>query len=134
MTLRHKKRSSVKEGGDDDKDDIPFEKWLAAFRNPSSFKGPEGSAFVRQFYAQGYYEAYDTVLTYAEKMNVELLWFREKRNCGQYLNSNYPALESICTYCNKKYGYEPIPCIREDCVMEFCSKDCMDEHVHLRHR
>ena len=115
-------------------DDLPAEKWLVAFRNPSSKKSPEGSTFVRQFFAAGYYEAYDAVLTHAEKMNLEVLWFREKRNCGQYMNRNYPGLESRCTYCNKKFDHESVPCAHYDCESEFCSKDCMKEHAFLKHR
>jgi hypothetical protein len=115
-------------------DDLPAEKWLAAFRNPSSDRRPEGATFVRQFYAAGYYEAYDTVLTHAERMNLELLWFREKRNCGQYMNRNYPSLESRCIYCNKKFGHEPIPCAGGGCEFEFCSRECMNEHAFLKHR
>jgi hypothetical protein len=114
-------------------DQIPSEKWLVAFRNPSG-RGAQGSTFVRQFYAPGYYEAYDTVLTHAEKMNLEVLWFREKRNCEQYMNRNFPPLESKCIYCNKKFGHEPVPCIRENCEMEFCSRECMVEHVTHRHK
>ena len=64
------------------------EKWLVAFRNPSSKRHPDGSVFVRQFYAPGYYEAYDTVMTHAEKSSLEVLWFREKRNCEPFLNRN----------------------------------------------
>ncbi|HVX03238.1 MAG TPA: hypothetical protein VHA09_08800 [Nitrososphaera sp.] len=127
------KREKKKENGIASEDDVPAEKWLAAFRNPSG-RGPEGSTFVRQFYAPGYYEAYDTVLTHAEKMNLEVLWFREKRNCGPYMNRNYPGLESRCTYCNKKFGYEPVPCTNQSCGLEFCSKECMAEHASRRHK
>ena len=115
-------------------EDVPAEKWLAAFRNPSSAKGPEGSTFVRQFYAAGYYEAYDAVLTHAERMNLEVLWFREKRNCGPYMSRNFPSLEAKCTYCNKKFGHEPVPCSDDRCESEFCSRKCMDEHAMLKHR
>ncbi|HEX9678929.1 hypothetical protein [Nitrososphaera sp.] len=115
-------------------EDLPAEKWLAAFRNPSSDKRPEGSTLVRQFYAAGYYEAYDMVLTHAERMNLEVIWFREKHSCGPYMNRNYPGLESRCTYCNKKFGHEPVPCASDGCESEFCSRDCMDEHATLKHR
>lgn len=115
-------------------DAIPSEKWLVAYRNPSSKKYPEGSVFMRQFLAPGYYEAYDTVITYAEKMNLEVLWFREKRNCEPYLNQNFPELESVCTYCNKKFNHvEPVPCVQEGCAALFCSRECMSEHGALRH-
>lgn len=115
-------------------DDLPTEKWLVAFRNPQSGVGPEGSTFLRQFYAAGYYEAYDTVLTHAENLNLEVLWFREKRDCGPFMNRSYPGLESRCTYCNKKFGHEPVPCATEGCEFEFCSRECMSEHTSLKHR
>lgn len=112
--------------------DLPSEKWLAAFRNPASRKGPEGSAIVRQFYAPGFYEAYDIVLTHAEKMNLQVLWFREKRNCGPYMNRNFPPLEGLCTWCNKRFQ-EPVPCANDSCEFEFCSKACMQEHAVRKH-
>jgi hypothetical protein len=114
--------------------DVPLEKWLVCYRNISSKKHPDGSAFIRQFYAAGFYEAYDTVLTYAENMNMEVIWFREKRSCGHYLNCNFPELETLCTYCNKKFNDpEPVPCKHEGCKAEFCSMDCMANHLILRH-
>lgn len=116
-------------------DEIAAEKWLAAYRNPASKKRPEGSVIMRQFYAPGYYEAYDTVLGYAERMNLEVLWFREKRSCGPLLNRNFPELETLCTYCNKKFNHiEPVPCARLDCAAEFCSRECLTEHLRLRHQ
>ena len=115
-------------------DEIPAEKWLVAYRNPASRKNPEGSTFLRQFYAPGYYEAYDLVLTHAEKANLEILWFKEKRLCEQFLNHDFPELESLCTYCNKTFNYtEPVPCIHDTCNAEFCSKECMIDHCRLRH-
>lgn len=113
--------------------DLPQGKWLVAYRNPSSKKGPDGSTFVRQFFAPGFYEAYDRVLTHAEKMNLEVLWFREKRNCGPYMNCNYPELEGLCTWCNKKFGDESVPCSHGGCKLEFCSRQCMQEHCTHRH-
>ena len=116
-------------------DDIPLEKWLVCYRNPASKKHPGGSVFIRQFYAAGFYEAYDTVLTYAENMNMEVMWFREKRSCGTFLNYDIPELESLCTYCNKKFNdLEPMPCSHEDCMAEFCSRQCMENHLSLRHK
>ncbi|WP_337863859.1 hypothetical protein [Nitrososphaera sp.] len=125
------------DGGDDggvgeeegEGDPLPQEKWLVAYRSPSSGKGPGGASFVRQFFAPGYYEAYDIVLTHAEKMNLEVLWFREKRNCGPYMNRNYPELETLCTWCNRKFPGEPLPCGRDGCAGQFCSRDCMQEHA-----
>jgi hypothetical protein len=116
-------------------DDVPIEKWLVSYRNPASKKQPGGSVFVCQFYAAGFYEAYDTALTYAEDMNMEVLWFREKRSCEPFLNCDFPELESRCTYCNKKFNDpEPIPCRHEGCKAEFCSKECMTDHFAVRHK
>ncbi|HEV8405736.1 MAG TPA: hypothetical protein VGQ13_07515 [Nitrososphaera sp.] len=116
-------------------DEIPAEKWLVAYRNPASKRGPGGSDFIRQFFAPGYYEAYDAVLTHAEKMNLEVLWFREKRSCESLLNRDFPELEAICTYCNKKFNHgEPVPCVHDGCSAEFCSRDCMAEHKAMRHK
>lgn len=114
---------------------MPLEKWLVSYRNPASKKHPGGSVFIRQFYAAGFYEAYDTVLTYAETMNIEVMWFREKRSCEPFLNCDVPELESLCTYCNKKFNdLEPVPCSHEGCKAEFCSRECMASHLALRHK
>jgi hypothetical protein len=116
-------------------DELPAEKWLVAYRNPASKREPGGYVFMRQFFAPGYYEAYDMVLTFAEKMNLEVLWFREKRSCESFLNRDFPALEAVCTYCNKKFNHsEPVPCSHEDCGAEFCSRECMADHREMRHR
>ena len=116
-------------------DILPSEKWLVRFRNHNSSWSQHGSVFVRQFRAPGFYEAYDTVMTYAEKSNLDILWFKEKRNCGdEYVNSNFLELESFCTYCNKKFNHlEPLPCINENCTAEFCSKECAENHYAMRH-
>jgi hypothetical protein len=122
-------------GGVSSGDEIPAEKWLVAYRNPASKRHPGGSVFMRQFYAPGYYEAYDTVLTHAEKMSLEVLWFREKRSCEPFLNRDFPELEAICTYCNKKFNHaEPVPCGHEGCGAEFCSRECMADHRAMRHK
>ena len=115
--------------------DLPAEKWLVAYRNPASKKYPGGSVFIRQFYAPGFYEAYDTVLTHAENMNLELLWFREKRSCDEFINRDFPKLEWHCTYCNKKFNdLEPLPCAYEVCKAQFCSKNCLSDHLIVRHK
>ena len=115
-------------------DEQAFEKWLVAFRNPASKRHPDGSVIVRQFYAPGYYEAYDTVMTHAEKMSLEVLWFREKRSCEPFLNRNFPDLESICTFCNKRYNHsEPIPCAVAECAGQFCSRECLAGHSEMKH-
>lgn len=115
-------------------DVLPNEKWLVRFINPNS-RRPQGSAFVRQFHAPGFYEAYDTVMTYAEKSNLDILWFKEKTRCGdEYANRNFLELESYCTYCNKKFNHlDPLPCANEDCTAEFCSKECAINHHFMRH-
>lgn len=110
-----------------EEDIIPLEKWLAAFRK-------NGRRLIRQFMAAGYYEAYDAVLTYAERRKVEVLWFKEKRDCGSHMNKNYLELESICIYCRAVFNEtEPIPCYDENCSSEFCSRVCMEEHYKFRH-
>ena len=115
-------------------DEPVSEKWLVAFRNPSSRRHPDGSVFVRQFYAPGYYEAYDIVMTHAEKLSLEVMWFREKHACEPFLNRNFPGLESICTYCNKKFNHsEPIPCPSTECLSQFCSRECLGEHSKIKH-
>jgi hypothetical protein len=116
-------------------DELPTEKWLVAYRNPASKKHPEYSVLMRQFYAAGYYEAFDTVLTHAERMNFEVLWFREKRSCEPFLNRTFPELEATCTYCNKKFNHsEPVPCMNSCCNSEFCSRECMEDHSAMRHK
>ena len=117
-------------------DELPAEKWLVAFQNPASKKyTKKGPVIMRQFYSTGYYEAYDTVLTHAEKTNLEVLWFREKRLCEPLINVNFQELESICTYCNKRFNHaEPVPCVDERCNAEFCSKQCMADHKAMRHK
>jgi hypothetical protein len=114
---------------------LPYEKWLVAFE--SSFTGTnlDGTIFLRQFYAPGFYEAYDIVATYAEKSQVQILWFQEKRNCGvPYINTSYPELESLCTYCNYLFNHgDPIPCPDCHCSASFCSRKCLDEHCDLKH-
>ncbi len=133
MKWREKKTINRKSIASDN--DLPLEKWLVCYRNPVSNKHPGGSVFIRQFYAPGYYEAYDTVLTYAENMNMEVIWFREKHSCEPFRNWDIPELESLCTYCNKKFNdLEPMPCKHEHCNAEFCSRECMENHLVLRHK
>ena len=115
-------------------EELPAEKWLVAYRNPRSKKYPGGSVLMRQFYAPGYYEAYDRVLTHAEKMNLDVLWFREKRCCESFINVNFPELEAKCTYCNRKFSKEALPCSNEDCSAEFCSRECMVDHKVIMHK
>jgi hypothetical protein len=116
-------------------EDLLEEKWLVAYRNPASKKHPGGSIFIRQFYAPGFYEAYDTVLTHAENMSLEVLWFREKHSCEDFINYEFPQLESLCTYCNKKFNdFEPLPCVYEHCKAELCSRNCLADHLAMRHK
>ena len=112
---------------------IPYEKWIVAFSNP---RKKSNKLSYREFFAQGFYEAYDTVMTYAEKLNVDIRWFKEKRNCGDlFTNHKFIELESFCTYCNNMFNHQdPIPCINKNCYSIFCSKNCMNEHISLLHR
>ena len=76
-------------------------------------------------------------MSYAEKSNLEVFWFKEKKNFinHPYYSMMFPLLESFCTYCNKKYNEsEPIPCVENECFGEFCSRACLDEHIKLKHR
>ncbi|HEY6667734.1 MAG TPA: hypothetical protein VI033_01135 [Candidatus Nitrosopolaris sp.] len=120
----------------DEDDLLPVEKWLVAFENIPSNKNQDKFSFLRQFYAPGFYEAYDTVLSFAEKSKLNILWFKEKKNCGdKYLNSDFPLLETVCTYCNKAFNdIDPIPCKLSECYAEFCSNACMIDHFDLKHK
>ena len=116
------------------RDDVVEEKWLVAFRNPNSRVRPEGTTFMRQFFAAGFYEAYDIVVSYAERSGLEVIWYKEKRLCEPYANRNIPTLESVCTYCNIKFNHhEPIPCADNACGAEFCSRECYLQHKAMKH-
>lgn len=116
-----------------EKEIIPSEKWLVSFKNHNNKSMTQ--TIIRQFYAQGYFEAYDIVRTFSEKFDLEIIWFKEKRNCSSlFINKTFPILESICIYCNKIFnGNEPIPCIQEKCIHIFCSLDCRNNHYRLKH-
>lgn len=116
-------------------DFLPYEKWLAAFRNSPDSGATGGHEFLRQFHAIGFYEAYDIVAGYAERSQVEILWFMEKRECGQpFVSNNYQELESVCTYCNCFFS-DPysIPCPFPGCSSVFCSKICLHDHTGFKH-
>ena len=114
------------------------EKWIVSFIQSDYLN----KVCYRQFYAAGFYEAYDCVMNFTEKTNYKILWYKEKRKCGQYfIDKAIPPLESICTFCNKKFNnIEPIKCnftINSDCSSEFCSLKCKQEHfyyVHIKRR
>ncbi|HJU58613.1 MAG TPA: hypothetical protein VJ583_02595 [Nitrososphaeraceae archaeon] len=129
-----KKNTSTKKV---EKEIIPSEKWLVSFKNNNNNKNKDMTPqiIIRQFYAQGYFEAYDIVRTLSEKLDLEVIWFKEKRNCSSLLiNKTFPILESICVYCNRIFnGNEPIPCIHEKCIHIFCSLDCRNDHYRLKH-
>lgn len=115
---------------------FPSEKWLVAFKSDSGTKSFERTLFIRQFYAPGFYEAYDTAATYAERFQVEVLWFQEKRNCGTpYTTNSYPELESLCTYCNNCFSHQDtIPCPAPECSATLCTKNCLHDHVAFKHK
>ncbi|HSF50788.1 MAG TPA: hypothetical protein VLA74_08525 [Nitrososphaeraceae archaeon] len=131
MKIRKRKKNTSTEKSE--KEIIPSEKWLVSFKNHNNKSMTR--TIIRQFYAQGYFEAYDIVRTFSEKLDLEIIWFKEKRNCSSlFINKTFPILESICIYCNKIFnGNEPIPCIQEKCIHIFCSLDCRNNHYRLKH-
>jgi hypothetical protein len=116
----------------DEENTIPYEKWIVSFANSGRSKI---KISFREFLAQGFYEAYDTVMTYAENQNLDVRWFKEKRNCGNAFSQfEITKLESFCTYCNRKFNHqEPVPCHHDECNSVFCSRNCMNDHIMLLH-
>ncbi len=110
------------------------EKWIIAF-----FKSFNGRIHYRQFFAAGFYEAYDRVMTFSEKTNYQILWYKEKRKCGSYFDKiSIPFLENVCTFCNGEFNnIEPIKCNFEKnifkCKSEFCSLKCKQDHFYHIH-
>lgn len=127
--------SNFDKSKDGDKLDAPLEeKWVVSFIRHEELK----RIYYRQFYAAGFYEAYDSVMSFLEKTDYKLLWYKEKRKCGKYfIDKDIPFLESICTFCNKKFNnIEPIKCnfwSNSGCKSEFCSFKCKQEHCHYIH-
>lgn len=117
----------------DEKNTIPYEKWIVSFVD--SRKNKSKISF-REFLAQGFYEAYDIVMTYAEKQNFDVVWFKEKRNCGNAFSQfEITKLESFCTYCNRGFNnQDPVICPQNDCNSVFCSRNCMNDHIMLLHK
>ncbi|HET7642318.1 MAG TPA: hypothetical protein VFK40_02325 [Nitrososphaeraceae archaeon] len=116
------------------KEIIPSEKWLVSFKKHNKYDlNPK--IIIRQFYAQGYFEAYDIVRTFSEKLGLEIIWFKEKRKASDnFLNKTFSMLESVCVYCNGMFNTnEPIPCLQQGCSHIFCSKKCMNNHFKLKH-
>jgi hypothetical protein len=134
LDIKRKERIAREKQPVENEDEILLdEKWLVAFQ---STKIASGKVILRQFWAPGFYEAYDTVMTYAEKLGLNILWFKEKRRCGYpYVNFNYSQLESFCTYCNRRCSStDLVPCTSEKCEAQFCSKECYLDHFKIRHR
>jgi len=133
--METKKKIKKKSDNKFEKEIIPSEKWLVSFKNNNNTNSVNPRVLIRQFYAQGYYEAYDIIRTYAEKLALEIIWFKEKRNCSYYfVSKKFPQLESICVYCNRIFNeMEPIPCLQENCKHIFCSMNCLDNHIRLIH-
>ena len=134
--METKKKIKKKSDNKFEKEIIPSEKWLVSFKNNNNRSSVNSRVLIRQFYAQGYYEAYDIIRTYAEKLALEIIWFKEKRNCSHsFISKKFPQLESICVYCNRIFNeMEPIPCLQENCKHIFCSMNCLDNHIRLIHR
>jgi hypothetical protein len=126
-----KKKEKIVSSVDED-NAIPYEKWIVSFVDTRKSKI---RIYFREFFAQGFYEAYDTVMTYAEKQNLDVRWFKEKRNCGNIFSQfEITKLESFCTYCNRKFNdQDPVPCHNDDCNSMFCSRNCMNDHIMLLH-
>jgi len=131
-----KKNLKKKSDNKYEKEIIPLEKWLASFKNNNNRERINPRVLIRQFYAQGYFEAYDIIRTYSEKLGLEIIWFKEKRNCSHYfISKKFPELESICVYCNRIFNEsEPIPCVQENCLHIFCSLNCLENHIRLIHK
>jgi len=110
------------------------EKWIVSFIKSNNLN----KTYYRQFCAAGFYEAYDRVMTFMEKTNYKILWYKEKRKCDQYFKKKeILSLEYICTFCNRKYNnIEPIKCNFGNnvvCTSEFCSFNCRQEHLYYVH-
>ncbi|HET6730341.1 MAG TPA: hypothetical protein VFH04_01950 [Nitrososphaeraceae archaeon] len=118
-----------------EEDLIPSEKWLVAFRT-RNIDPYYQKISIREFLSPGFYEAFDRVASFAEKTNVEILWFKEKRMChGSLLNSIQISLEWFCTYCNLESNIQDsIPCNELSCTANLCSRTCYEEHMQLKHR
>ncbi len=131
-----KKNLKKKSADKYEKEIIPLEKWLASFKNNNNRERINPRVLIRQFYAQGYFEAYDIIRNYSEKLGLEIIWFKEKRNCSHYfISKKFPELESICVYCNRIFNEsEPIPCVQENCLHIFCSLNCLEKHIILIHK
>ncbi|HKO39831.1 MAG TPA: hypothetical protein VJU85_01110 [Nitrososphaeraceae archaeon] len=134
--METKKNLKKKSADKYEKEIIPLEKWLASFKNNNNRERINPRVLIRQFYAQGYFEAYDIIRNYSEKLGLEIMWFKEKRNCSHYfISKKFPELESICVYCNRIFNEsEPIPCVQENCLHIFCSLNCLENHKILMHK
>ena len=111
------------------------EKWIVSFIKSTNNLN---KIYYRQFYAAGFYEAYDKIMTFMEKTNYKILWYKEKRKCDPYFKKKeLLSLENVCTFCNRKYStLEPIKCNFGDnsiCASEFCSFNCRQDHLYYIH-
>jgi hypothetical protein len=132
---RHRSYYNSKEFPQYEKYESPLEeKWIVSFIKSNNLN----KIYFRQFYAAGFYEAYDKVMTFMEKTNYAILWYKEKRKCDQYFKKKeIPFLEYICTFCNRWYNnIEPIKCNFNSeviCASEFCSFNCRQDHLYVVH-
>jgi hypothetical protein len=115
-------------------DITPMEKWLVAFRNRNPGR-TTGSIHIREFQCGGYYDALERVQGYAEKTDNEVLWFKEKRACGEPLAYSIQLpLGCFCTYCNVEHNTDDsIPCQEQHCNSILCSRKCYEHHMQLKH-
>ncbi|RMF30620.1 MAG: hypothetical protein D6752_03735 [Candidatus Nitrosothermus koennekii] len=111
-------------------EEFPNELWIVCF-----IKGKKKT--VRKFWAAGYYNAFDKVLSYAERRGLDILWFKEKRYCYEMdyntMLENAEELEAFCIYCNAIFKEEhAILCDR--CKAVLCSKQCYNAHKAFKHK
>lgn len=107
-------------------DEFPSEPWIVCFVK-------DGKKIIRKFWAAGYYNAFDKVLSYAERRSFDILWFKEKRYCHPDKIVNAKELEAFCIYCNSMFGENlSIPC--SICGSVVCSKECYNAHRQFKHK
>ena len=120
---------------DVERDELAFEKWVIMVKDYEKQQKKDPKIFIRQFMAQGYYEAYDIARSYAERSKLEIVWFKEKRLCPEYYSKYFPWLEYFCTYCNRKFNdKDPLTCNIKGCQAILCSKNCINNHIQLKHK
>jgi hypothetical protein len=115
------------------RDYLPLEKWIVLLRDNYNIK-QYPRVFFRMFLAKDYYDAYDIVRSYSERSNLEIIWFKEKRECPEYHLMTFAFIEFFCTYCNRKFNdNHHLKCDLDECNAIFCSSICRMDHIKLKH-